>query len=255
MIAEGFLLTETVLKDQTGRLTEDAAAALNQMLRFRIPFVILTQRSAPTRQQMAQELQEQGCPHLRETSFYSTAMAAIDEIVEKMPQHRCAAYIGGRGMRELLRMGGFSLDMDRADWLFIGQDREAGFMDYCYALKIALKGAVIVETDGRTVYLDEQKEPLIGSGSIVKMIQENSGAHVWHADMPSDLVIQRAARYLGMTANRLLLVTPGIQREMEAGEKAGIRTAVVTAHSPVNPLTASIAPTYVAEDLMGLLTH
>ncbi len=254
MFADCFLVMESCLLDPRGRPVPGSVRFLDALIGSGVPFVILTNQSYATRDQMADRLLNAGFRNIVPAMFYTSTMAAIDAIVKKYPDRRRAAYLGGKGMIELLRETGFSLNMDRADWVFVGSDHNSSYNDYCYALKLIERGAYIISTDPRAAEVT-RSNLLVGPGSIVKMLEYASGTKAVEAGIPAPLIVGRALKYLNVHPDRAVLACCHPEPEISCGVSAGIRTVLVMngMDEKENALLRRVHPDYVVEDLTGLL--
>ncbi|MBQ6532235.1 MAG: HAD hydrolase-like protein [Solobacterium sp.] len=253
MLANTFLISFSTLMID-GRPAPGSREFFAALVRERIPFAILTNQSQRTLQELTDYLEGQGFRGIMPSMFYTTVMAAADEILQMYPKKRMAGYLGGRGMREILRLAGFSVDLDRADWLFVGMSPEISDMEYSYALRLIEQGAVIVETDARRL-VRRKKEPYPGAGSIVRMLEYAASTQAMHADMPDTMLIRHAMQYLNALSEQTVLITSDLDREVRSANTFGIRSIFVTAgmDDSFDMMEHDVHPTYVIETLEGLL--
>ena len=98
MIADCFLIMESCVLDSRGKAQPGAVRFIDTLLDHSLPFVILTDQSVLTRQQMADRMLKAGYSGITAEMFYTSTMAAVDAICRKYPDRRTAGYIGGRGI-------------------------------------------------------------------------------------------------------------------------------------------------------------
>lgn len=254
MIANCFLIMTSCLINGQGRPRKGAVYFMNTLIDNRIPFVVLTNQSTYTRSQLADMMNRAGFNEMRPEMFYTSTMAAVDAICRKYPDKKTAGYIGGRGMTEILKMGGFSLNMNHADWLFVGSDHNATFNDYSYALRLIDGGAYIISTDP-VVKEKTTTGNLIGSGSVVRLLETASGTRAIEAGIPSPLIVSRSLVYLKQSVSDAVLVTSQPETEITCGNSAGIRTVLSMSamDETDNVLQRRVQPDFVVEDLTGLM--
>ena len=254
MFAQCFLIMESCLINERQRPQPGAVRFLDALIQNRVPFVILTNRSAQLRTAMAEGMNRAGFHNVAAEMFYTSTMAAVDAIIKKYPDKKNAGYIGGKGMLELLRIGGFALNMDRADWVFVGSDHNSTYNDYSYCLKLVERGAYIVSVDPSPTERS-LSGTLIGSGSVVKMLEYASGTRAIEAGIPAPLIVSRALKYLRKDISDAVLITAHPETEIVCGNNAGIRTVLFAPamDEKENALLRRIHPDYVAEDLSALL--
>lgn len=255
MYENAFLFTMSALYGYDHTPQPGAVRLLKTLLDQRASFVILTDDSLHSREEITERLKSSGFYDLRQEHVYTTCMAAIDYILRNEPEKTTAGYFGSNAIAETLRSAGFSLNLSVADWFVVGRDRNLSLQDMNYALRLVQNGAKLVEIDSRLT-IGKKKEPQLGCGSIVRLLQELTGAEVIHADFPQPMIIKQALLYLGRSAEQTLFVSGKLEREIEAGNSAGLRTVLTTAGMKDDDdlMIQKIHPTYVTENLNGLLS-
>lgn len=250
---ENWLISERCLSDGKHALP-GAVRFLKEKKAEGALICVLSDRSVRTNQQMAEAFQKQKLP-IEEADLYTTVMAAIDEIARTDGSKRQASMIGGRGMRDLLERGGFFLDHDPCDWIFLGSDHNAAYSDYCYAAKLLKQGARLILTEEQFREPSQDDSFLIGPAAVAKMLEAASGTEALHADFPSPMLLYHAMRYLNATAEITVFAAADAHREIPAAEAAGIRSVLVTSAGDENTdlFDLSSKPDYVVETLEGLL--
>ncbi|MBR2990036.1 MAG: HAD hydrolase-like protein [Solobacterium sp.] len=251
MLSDVWLICESCLWVD-GRLREDAAAFLKKLHAEGVSFAILTEESIRTRTDHAAMYIDQGLPFISHDDIYTSVMAAADRIMEMAARHRNAGYIGGKGMLETLRDAGFALDTDKADWLFIGYEREAEMNDFNYALRLLKGGAQLISTDSRPLR-ETKNGPAVGAGAVVKMLESASGKKAAETGFPSPFMIKGAVNYLGSTMDHAVFVGSDLQREIRCANEAGMTTVYVPGSLDEDLFEESVRPSYVVADLYGLL--
>jgi ribonucleotide monophosphatase NagD (HAD superfamily) len=180
-------------------------------------------------------------------------MAAVDYLLVKFPQWKKAAYIGGRGIRAALELGGFSIDHKQPDVVFAGMNRNLSYKDYSDILQYLLNGAVLISTDSRRTQRMEGVD-MIGSGAIVRMLEYASQKRAVDFSRGSDILLRMALRYLNIKAEDTLAVGDDFNRDIVPAIKRGMDTVLITNGEGIENLEMSdtIHPTYIVEDLSGL---
>ena len=254
MLNKKFLLTNSVLLDQNNRPLPGAIDFINSLTQQKIPFAILTNQSTKTRAQIAEEYMRYGFDYIIPSMFYTTTMAAIDEIVQYDYKKNKATYVGGRGIKEVMDLAGFYVSDFKNDWIFVGRVNQMSGEDFTYALEMIMEGAVIVETDSTKLYYVDN-EPRLGAGSYVRMLEYATNTKAFRVDFPSTTILKQALRYLQATPSDAVLVSSDLNKEIKSGNTFGIDTIFVTTamDETQNILMQSIHPTYVIESLVGLI--
>ena len=253
MLGKYWLIAESCLFSG-GAASFGAAEFIRELKRQNLPFVFLTNHSSHLRSEMADAYEAAGLQGIQTSMFYTSTMAGVDAILKAYPDKRTAGYIGGRGMQKILQEGGFAVDLDHADWLFIGTDRHASFEDYSYGLRLMETGAQIVSTDPRRMEYTKNG-PAIGSGSIVRMMEYAGAREALECGMPSPILAVQAMNYLSADIHETVLVGSHLNSEIQCGIDAGIKTVLVTSGMDEHEdgLLDTVKPDYVVETMAGLL--
>ena len=217
-------------------------------------FLILTDKANRTRRQMAQHLYDSGFPLLYEELFYTSTMAAVDAVRRNYPEKRTAFYLGNEALGNTLREGGFIIDLNKADWLFVGSNKNATYRDYCDALRIIDGGAVVISAcdDVREAARDMTG---IGPGAVTAMLEAASGKKALHAGWPSSLLLKKAIRYMGCAGEDVIFISSDLENQINVAINAGIKTMFVLNNRQLSEdlRDSPIRPTYIVENLKGVL--
>jgi ribonucleotide monophosphatase NagD (HAD superfamily) len=254
MIGKNWMITESCLFDSAGKPRKGAIRFLRAVCQQGDAFVVLTNHSTHLRSEMAAAYQDAGFDSIETANFYTSVMAGVDAILKSFPNRRTAGFLGGRGMEATLKEAGFAVNLEKADWVFVGTDRHASYEDYCYALRLLEGGAQIISTDPRR--LEHIKSGVaVGSGSIVKMLEYAGTREALECGMPSPLIAQQALGYLDASAEDTVFIGCHLGSEIACGTDAGLKTVLVSSGLDENEdaVESDIRPDYVVEDLGGLL--
>ncbi len=252
MLSDAWLIAASALLDDKGRPRSEAILFLDALRQYRKPFAVLTNQSVFSRDALCARYNDAGF-HLKPSSFYTSVMAAIDYAHSQKPDAKTAGYIGSHAMRDLLRSAGYAVDMNKADWVFAGTDRNAQYNDYCYALRLIMGGAQLIAADlAPADHIDDTV--LIGTGAVVRMLEEASGKKAINAGFPSEIFVSRALKYLGTDAEDTVFIGTDPAGEIAAASKAGVRTAWITGlNEDADVFESEVRPTYLFESFTGLL--
>ena len=239
---------------ENGLPSPGATELFSRLLERGEKFLILTDKANRSRRQLVQYLSECGFPQLYEEYFYTSTMAAVDAVRRKYPSLSTACYLGNEALGSTLREGGFIIDLHKADWLFIGSNKNASYRDYCDALRIADRGAqmICVCEDVREAGKEFDG---IGPRAITAMLEAASGKKALHAGWPSPLLLKMAVRYMGCGAEEAVFVGRDLSEKIAVAEKAGLKTMFVLGSRQLSEdlRDSEIRPTYIVENLNGVL--
>ena len=218
-----------------------------------LPFALVDESGLFTREQLSEKLYNYGIRGIYPELFYTCNMAAVDYVLQKDQNHLKAGYLGSSALKNALLKGGFQLCQDHADWLFLGLDRSDGYPDFCSALQMVEQGAVMIATNDEPVY-SRRDTKMIGAGAQTAMLEYASGRKAFHIGMPQPILAQCAMKYLGTSADNTILIGDCISKDILCGNRAGMETVLISSDmSESADLLREVHPTYLVEDLSGLL--
>lgn len=245
MAEASWFFTIPTLVDEKGARRPGARRLLRMLGSSACVISLDSRRSAAAE---ARHLQEVGL-EVVESQIYSSAMAGVDYVRHIAPEKKHAACLGSRALRETMMQGGLELS-GRADWLFVGQTRQAAYEDYDEAFRILREGAAGIAVDGGLTVSSREGESL-GCGAIVRMLESAAGCRMTHMDSFSPLFLSQAARYVSASYGDCVLVSGYLEGELSEAAGAGWKTVLVSSLMDENEnlLTSSVHPDWIVENL------
>ena len=233
---------------------EGAKEFIDYLIRHNHKFIFLTNNAARTPHQCASHMLKMGFENITPDMFYTSAMAASDYITRKYPHKRTAWYIGEDGLKEALLDNGFELNSQKADFLFIGLDRQATYTDYSYAVRMVQEGTILVGTNNDRILLSE-KGINMGNGSIIAMFEYATRKEAIKIGKPYTPIIEGALQYLDEPKENCIIIGDNLETDIKMGVDAEIDTILITSgiHTMQDCYDLNIHPTYIIENLKGLL--
>ena len=232
----------------------EGAKEFMEALRYNgIPYVIITDRSARSRERLAATMNEMGFKFVRPSRIYTSVMGAVDFAVWQFPEKRRAYFIGGTGLRTTLEEVQFEISRLSPDLLFIGMNRNMDYHDYSDAAYVVRKGAQMISTDSRMIQY-QNGDAEIGNGAIVRMLEASTGKVAIDAGMGSDLLIMMTLRYMRVQPEDVIAIGTDFKRHILPAARCGIETMFITHGRSLmeSGITEELHPTYMVEDLYGL---
>ena len=252
MIHKNYLLQlDTLLR--RGYPADGAVYFLDTLRENGLPYLILTEQNARTRDQIASMMNDVGFHGVRPANIYTSVMAAVDWVLWKEPFRKTAAYLGGPGLRLTLEEVGMTIRHMDADVLFVGMNRNLGYRDYSEAVQIIHDGAILISTDSRRIQRQEGGE-FIGNGAVIKMLEYASGMKAIDFGRGSIGLYNMALRYMQVGPGDVVAVGTQFPKDIETARKIGIETVYLTNGSSIMELGMDEEnhPDYIVEDLYGL---
>lgn len=236
------------------KVIDGAIQWIDHLLDHHIKFIFLTNNSSRTQAQACNHMLKMGFRGIKPEHFYTSAMAAADKIAREYPTKKEAYYIGEDGIKEALINNGFNINPEKADFLFIGLDRNATYQDYSYALRLAHEGAKLVGTNNDRILLSE-KGVNVGNGSVVALFEYATNTEAIKIGKPHNAIVEGALRYAKVSKEDVAIVGDNLETDILCGNNAGIETIFVTTgvHNMEDCYRLDIKPTYIVANLIGLM--
>jgi glycerol-1-phosphatase len=231
-----------------------AAEALREIRARGAPVLFITNNSARTPEQVVDKLSAVGVDATPE-EILTSGEATAAMLRREGWSGRDAFVIGERGVRGALEAAGIRIvggDVDRADLVVIGWDRNVDYGKLRSAALLIQRGARLVATNADATYpAPEGLWP--GAGSILAAVTTATGAQPTVVGKPARPMFEAAAERTG--ASRPLVVGDRLDTDIRGAAEMGWDSLFVTtgAHGPADLPGAGVLPTYVAGGLPMLL--
>lgn len=218
-------------------------------------FLFLTNNSSRTLRQNVEHMEKMGFTNIKETHFFTSAMAAAAHIAKSSDQRKCD-YIGMDGLKEALVNNDFEIvqDNESADFLFVGLDKLATYEDYSKKLRHLLNGAVLVGTNGDRLLANDEGFN-VGNGSIVAMFEYASGQTSEAIGKPNAPILEEALAYINKSKNDCAIIGDNLETDIKLGVDHGVDTIFVTSgvHGVEDIAKLKIEPTMTISSLFSLI--
>ncbi len=252
---------KTLLLDLDGTMYRgnrmmDGGKELMDYLHFhQLPYLFFTNNSKRTRKQNMDHMLEVGYENIKETDFFTSAMAAAS-YAKMHYQERNAFYIGEDGLKEALIEHGFCLCDDHADIVFIGLDQHADYEKYSKAVNFLKQGARLIGTNHDRV-LAQANGFSLGNGSVVAMMEYATGQKSPMIGKPYAPILEEALHYLHINKSECLLVGDNLETDVLLGVQNGVETAFVIGgvHKETDIARLGIYPDHIYQNLSELIVE
>lgn len=222
---------KTVIFDLDGTMYRGTAPieagirAVQFLQEHNIPYMFLTNNSMRTPAENRIHMENMGYTGIRDEDFYNSAMASVEYVKRTCDKRKCW-YIGEDGMKDALEKGGFVLDEENPDFVFVGLSRKADYALYSKALTYLLNGAVLIGTNM------DRKLPSptgfdVGNGSIVTMFEYASGQKSPDVAKPNAPILEYALDQAGINKNQAVIVGDNLETDIALGYNNGVETVFV----------------------------
>jgi len=201
-----------------------AEAFVSDLVDKNIPFMCLTNNSLKKRTDMALHLQGLGLKIERD-QIYTSAMSTARFLAQQ--QQGCRVYcLGGGGILTALEKNGVEVVDDRPDYVIVGEGRDYTLEMIDKAIRFLKEGARLF-----AVNLDTQRATAFGlrsgCGSIVKMLEEETGKKAFNLGKPSALMLRGARKMLGLRASFTVMIGDHMDTDILGGIQLGYHTILL----------------------------
>ena len=235
-------------------ICEGAKEFIDYLLANHKPFLFLTNNARRTGRMNVEQMEKMGFSGIEEKHFFTSAMAAAAYIAKKDPKHKRCAYIGEAGLKEALENKGFEIVDTDVDYVFIGLDIHATYMDYSRALTHLLRGAKLVGTNvDRKIPKDDGFN--CGNGSIVAMFEYASGQESEKLRKPYAPILDACLEYCNKSKEECAIIGDNLETDIKLGVDNGVETIFITTgvHDESDIERLHIHPTKTIHNLMELI--
>lgn len=219
-----------------------------------IGYVLATNNASKTPEQYVEKLARMGVTTTT-AHVLNSATAAADYLATQAEPGAPVYPIGGPGIREALRLRGFTLtDGDRADYVVVGWDRDLTWQKLATATLLIRGGAgFIAANPDRTFPMEDGLVP--GNGAQVAALITATDVTPVMAGKPGPLLYERALARMGTSPEETLVIGDRLDTDILGGLRLGMPTALVLSGiTQADELPASpIHPDVVFDDLAALV--
>lgn len=229
---------------------------ISQLRQEGIPFLLLTNNSSRTPDQVAEHLQKLGIS-VEPDHIFTTAQATANYLVESGIGRRLFV-IGETGLQTALTEQQFELVTESPDAVVQGIDRSFNYAKLTAAVNHIRSGAKYILTNPDHL-LHSDHELMPGAGSIAASIERASGVQPIVIGKPSSIIMRYGINRLGASASHTWVVGDNVVTDIAGGAGAGCRTALVltgvatAANWREQVAAAQVMPDLVCENLREVL--
>jgi 4-nitrophenyl phosphatase len=220
-----------LILDMDGVLWRDQAPLLDipaffaQSAEIGLSVILATNNSTKTVDQYIEKLAHFGA-QVHPEQIVNSSMAAADYLKRLHPQGGPVFIVGESGLVDSLSVEGFYLAEENVLAVVAGLDRQITYSKLNKASRLIRDGAPFIGTNpDRTFPTPTGLTP--GSGSVLAFIEAASGVSPTIMGKPERYMFDVALRRLNLPPNAVLAVGDRMDTDIQGGQRAGCRTAVV----------------------------
>lgn len=220
-----------------------------------IAFLMLTNNATLTSADFVNKLARMDI-HVTPDMVLTSAGATATYLKENHPEGGGVYVLGEAGLVSYMSgMPSFELTSENPDFVVSGLDLDFDYNALRTACLAIRNGAKFIATNTDATLPVEGGQLWPGAGSIAAAIETCAGVAPTVIGKPNVYMANMALKQLGLPAEQVLCVGDRIETDILCGARAGIPTALVlTGVSQISDLdTAEVQPTYIFDDLPGLM--
>lgn len=249
----GFLIDMDGVIYRENHLIAGAAEWIEYMLQNYIPFVFLTNNSAPTAEDLAIKLKHLGIANLTEKHFYTSALNTADFLAETHPL--CSAFsIGETGLASALQARKIPNDSIHPHYVVVGEGNPT-LEKLNKAHELIEKGARLIVTnpDNWCPVGSEKTRP--GAGALAAYLEASTGQRGYYLGKPNPYMFAQAKKRLGKTVSRFVMIGDTMETDIRGAIEIGMEAYLVLSGSTLLEDTQNYVyqPTRILEGIHELL--
>ncbi|HPR41158.1 MAG TPA: HAD-IIA family hydrolase [Candidatus Methanofastidiosa archaeon] len=202
-----------------------AIAFLTNLQERSIPFLLVTNNSTRTQQEISSDISRMGVD-ISSSSIVTSSMVAAD-FIAKTRRGRDVMVIGEEGLRETLSLRGMRIVDERPDHVVVGLDWSFTYDKMRRATLAIRSGAQFIATNtDRTFPMPEGLVP--GAGALVASIEAASGTAPIVMGKPFFPIFTRSLSLLGIDNRHVFMIGDRYDTDMAGAANAKIGSILVT---------------------------
>lgn len=235
-----------------------AAELIGLFLEKSIPFLFLTNHSAPTAEDLVVKLSHLGIPNLNPRHFYTSAQNTADFLNEMHP--RCTAYvIGEAGLNLALQTAKIPNDSISPNYVVIGEGNHR--IDRINkAHELIERGARLVVTNPDHGCPISSKTTHLGAAALSAYLEAGTGQRPYYLGKPNPYMFTRACKRFGIKdihPNNVVMVGDTMETDIRGAVEIGFQSyLVLTGSTRMEDLGRYVyQPTRILEDLQEIYSE
>ena len=207
-----------------GRIVPGADKFLDQLRATDRSFLVLTNNSLFTPQELRDNLAWHGIDVLEE-QLWTSALATAQFVHDQRPKGR-AFVIGEASLHDALSDVGYSEDTVSPDYVVLGETWNYSFDEITMAIRLIDQGCSFVVTNPET-FGTSPDGLLPGCGALAALIHSTTGVKPYFVGKPNPVMIRDALNILGAHSKTTVMIGDRMDTDIIAGVEAGVETILV----------------------------
>lgn len=249
----GFLLDMDGVIYRENHLISGAAELIQIFQEKSIPFLFLTNNSAPTPEDLVVKLRHLGIPDLAPRHFYTSAINTADFLSETHPC--CTAFvIGEAGLNAALQRHKIANDSIKPTYVVVGEGTP-NYDRIAKAHELIERGARLVVTNPDNWCPVSASATRPGAGALAAYLEASTGQRAYYLGKPNPYMFTQARKRLGTRAQTVVMVGDTMETDMKGAIESGLQAyLVLTGSSQREDLNNYVyQPTRILESIAELV--
>jgi NagD protein len=226
---KGYLLDMDGVIYRENHLLPGAADLIKYFLGQDVPFVFLTNNSAPTPNDLVVKLKHLGIAGLTPRHFYTSAQNTADFLAETNP--RCTAFVlGEAGLTSALAGAGIPNDSISPDYVIVGEGSPSAER-IALAHQLVEKGAWLVCTNPDYWCPVKHEVSRPGAGALAAYLEASTGRRAYYLGKPNPYMFFRARRSLHRQTHEVVMVGDTMETDIRGAVEIGMQACLVLSGS------------------------
>jgi len=206
------------------RLIPGADAFIGRLNAKGCKFLILTNSSEHTPEEMERQFRELGVAIPRER-FYTSALATAKFLASQQPRGS-AFVVGEPALNQALEAVGYTLTQQQPDYVVLGGTRAYDYQRIAAAIRLIRSGARFIATHpDATGPSEEGLTP--GCGALAALLERASGVKPYFIGKPNPLMVRTALRTLNEHSENTVMIGDRMDTDVVMGIETGMETILV----------------------------
>ncbi len=187
-------------------------------------FLVLTNNSRYTQQDLQHRLQTIGVPVSAE-HFFSSAMATAKFLKAQKPEGS-AFVLGGTGLYQALNEVGYKLTDYNPDFMVLGETDSYSYDKIIRASQLIQQGIPFIATNPDPAAPGEDFN-VPACGAVAALLEKATGYSPYFVGKPNPLVMRLALRYLDEHSENAVMIGDRMETDVKVGLESGLETILV----------------------------
>lgn len=229
----GFLIDMDGVIYRENHLIPGAADFVEALVASGMPFIFLTNNSAPTPEDLAVRLRHLGIPGLSSRHFYTSALNTADFLGETHPG--CTAFvIGEGGLLAALHEQKIANDVIHPSYVVVGEGA-ASMEKLAKAHACIERGARLLATNPDNWCPVSSTETRPGAGATAAFLEASAGRRAYYLGKPNGYMFHRARRLLADMVSgapdQIVMIGDTMETDIRGAVESGLAAYLVLSGS------------------------